>query len=105
MNRTKAICSTLLLVPALALVSAQARAEFKCDAPASRLDRVACEKASESPQALRQHIQRMRAIDSLYFPDYVDDAQARAWESRAPSTRMRQVTVQTARGVHEEPGA
>ena len=60
MNRFKAIGSTLLFVPALAFVSTQARAEFKCDAP-SGFDRVACEKAKESPQALRQYIQRIAA--------------------------------------------
>lgn len=105
MNRTKTICSIFLIVPALALVSAQARAGFKCDAPASRLDRVACEKASEGPQALRQHIQRMRAIDSLYFPDYVDDAQARAWAAKAPSPTTGQAMVQSAGRVQDEPGA
>ena len=105
MNRTKAICSTLLLVPAFALVSAQAHAEFKCDSPPSRIDRVACEKASKSPQALRQHIQRMRAIDSLYFPDYVNDAQAQAWAAKAPARSTGQATVQTANRVQEEPGA
>ncbi len=104
MNRTKATCSTFLLVPALALVSAQARAEFKCDAPPLRIDRVACEKASESPQALRLYIQRLRAIDSLYFPDYVNDAQAQAWAAKAPARRT-EATVQTANRVQEEPGA
>ena len=79
MNRLKAIGCSLLLLPSLALVSAQARAEFKCDAPSMNVDRVACEKAKESPSALRQYIQRIRIIESLQFSDYVDDAQARAW--------------------------
>ena len=105
MNRSRAIFSTFLLVPAFAFISAQARAEFKCDGPASRIDRVACQKASESPEALRQYIQRMRAIDSLYFPDYVDDAQAQAWAAKAPARRTGQATVQTAKRVQEEPGA
>ncbi len=79
MNRLKAIGCSLFLFPSLALVSAQAHAEFKCDEPGSRIDRVACEKAKESPSALRQYIQRVRIIESLQFSDYVNEAQARAW--------------------------
>ena len=105
MNRFKAIGSTLLLAPALALVSAPVRAEFKCDAPGSRLDRVACEKAKESPSALRQYIQRIRVIESLHFFDYVDEAQARAWaqneSTRAPAKKA---PVQAA-GLPEYHGA
>ncbi len=63
MNRFKAIGSTLVLVPALALLSTQARAEFKCDSPSRHFDRVACEKAKESPSALRLYIQRIQMID------------------------------------------
>ena len=106
MNRFKAISSTLLLVPTLALVSTQARAEFKCDAPAVRLDRAACEKAKESPQALRQYIQRIRVIESLEFSDYVNDAQERSWAQadprRVPATKA---PVKAARFVQENPGA
>lgn len=106
MNYSKAICSTLLLVPALALVSAQARAEFKCDAPSTRIDRVACEKAKESPQALRQYIQRVRVIDSLQFSDYVSEAQERTWaaeeSNRVPTKRA---PAQTAVGLPEYTGA
>lgn len=79
MNRFKAIGCSLVLLPSLALVSAQAHAEFKCNEPGARIDRVACEKAKESPSALRQYIQRIRAIESLQFSDYVDDAQESAW--------------------------
>ena len=60
MNRFKAIGSAFLFVPALAFVSTQARAEFKCDEPQVTFDRAACEKAKESPDALRQYIQRIR---------------------------------------------
>lgn len=88
MNRFKAISSALLLVPALTVFSTQASAEFKCDAPSTYLDRTACEKAKESPNALRQYIQRIRMIESLQFSDYVDDAQARAWAARSESSRV-----------------
>ena len=95
MNRFKAIGSTLLFVPALAFVSTQARAEFKCDAP-SGFDRVACEKAKESPQALRQYIQRIRVIESLYFPDYVSEAQARAWlQAESDRAAAKKASVKT----------
>jgi hypothetical protein len=105
MNRFKAIGSTLLFVPALAFVSTQARAEFKCDAP-SGFDRVACEKAKESPQALRQYIQRMRGIESLYFPDYVNEAQARAWaQNELERTPTKKAPVQSAIGLPEYTGA
>lgn len=82
MNRSKIFCSALLLLPALALVSTQASAEFKCDSPPRQTDRVACEKAKEGPEALRRYIQRMQSIDSLDFSHYVNEAQARAWAQR-----------------------
>ena len=106
MNRFKAIGSAFLLVPALALVSAPASAEFKCDAPSTHIDRSACEKAAQSPSALRQYIQRMRGIDSLQFADYVDEAQARAGaqdeSNRAPTKKA---PVRTAVLLQENPGA
>ena len=105
MNRFKAIGSTLLFVPALAFVSTQARAEFKCDAP-SGFDRVACEKAKEGPQALRQYIQRIRGIESLYFPDYVSEAQARAWlQAESDRAAAKKARVQTVTGLPEYTGA
>ena len=106
MNRFKAIGSALLFVPAFALVSTQARAEFKCDSPQVRLDRVACEKAKESPSALRQYIQRVRMIDSLHFADYVDEAQAAAWAQGETNRRtVTKAPVQSAKFVQENPGA
>lgn len=106
MNRYKTVFSTILLVPALALVSTQARAEFKCDSPQTRLDRVACEKAAEGPTALRHYIQRMRPIDSLQFSDYVNDAQASAWAQNAPNPApVKKAPVQTATGFPYHTGA
>jgi len=106
MNRFKAIGSALLLVPALALVSTQAHAEFKCDAPGTHLDRVACEKAKESPDALRQYIQRVRGIHSLQFSDYVSEAQARAWlQAESDRAAAKKASVQSAEFLPENPGA
>jgi hypothetical protein len=105
MNRFKAIGSSLLLVPALALVSVQAHAEFKCDAPV-HLDRAACEKAKESPDALRRYIQRIRVIDSLQFSDYVNEERARAWaQDESNRTPAKKAPVQSAKFVQENPGA
>lgn len=106
MNRFKTIGSAVLLVPALALASMQARAEFKCDAPPTRIDRVACEKAKESPQALRQYIQRIRVIESLQFSDYVSEAQARAWlQAESDRAAAKRASVQSAEFWPENPGA
>lgn len=97
MNRFKAIGSAFfLLVPALALVSTQARAEFKCHSPPERFDRVACEKAKEGPQALRRYIERIRMIESLEFSDYVSEAQARAWlQADSDRAAAKKASVQT----------
>ena len=102
----KAIGSALLLVPALALVSTQARAEFKCDSPTVGFERAACEKAKEGPSALRQYIQRIRGIESLYFPDYVSEAQARAWlQAESDRAAAKKAPVQSAIGLPEYTGA
>lgn len=105
MNRFKAVGSTFLLVPALALLSTQAQAEFKCNSPAVSFDRVACEKAKEGPDALRRYIQRMQGITSLQFSDYVNEAQAAAWAQNEPSRAPKRSPVQSARIVQENPGA
>lgn len=104
MNRLKAIGCSLFLLPSLALVSAQAQAEFKCDAPGARIDRVACEKAKEGPSALRQYIQRVRMIESLQFSDYVNDEQARKWaQNETNRAAVKKAPVQAA-GLSEYHG-
>jgi hypothetical protein len=103
MNRYKAIYAALLVGPVLTFASTQARAEFKCDTPQLRIDRVACEKAAEGPTSLRRYVERMRAIDSLYFPDYVNEARAREWAASKPQRPARSpvlIADQT-----EKPGA
>lgn len=105
MNRFKAIGSAFLMVPALALLSTQARAEFKCNTDVVTFDRVACEKAKEGPDALRQYIQRIQGITSLQFSDYVNEAQAAAWAQNEPSRAPKRAPVQSAKIVQENPGA
>ena len=106
MNRFKAIGSAFVLVPALALLSTQARAEFKCDSPTVRVDRVACEKAKESPSALRRYIERMRIIESLDFSDYVNEAQQAAWaQNESNRATSKKASAHSAEFVQENPGA
>ena len=70
------------LLGGMVLLSPQARAEYKCDAPRSRLDAAACEAARLGPVELRRYIQRIHAIESLYFFDYVNESQAVAWREQ-----------------------
>jgi hypothetical protein len=106
MNRFKAIGSAILLVPALALVSTQARAEYKCNAPGAHIDRVACEKAKEGPQALRRYVERVRMIESLQFSDYVSEAQARAWlQAESDRAAAKKASARSAEFLPENVGA
>jgi hypothetical protein len=61
--------------------AASAYAEYRCDTPPTWIDQRACQAAEESPQALRQFVQRMRWITNLQFSDYVNEDTALAWES------------------------
>ena len=106
MNRFKAIGSAFLLVPAMALLSTPAHAEFRCNSPTWTFDRTACEKAKEGPDALRRYVQRMEGIANLQFSDYVNEARAAAWaENDASRTATRKAPVQSARFEQENPGA
>lgn len=79
MRRT-AMNSILAAIAGLAL-SGAAHAAYRCDSPASRVDRVACEMAEQGPDALRRFIERMRPAHSLHFYDYVSDARLLAWQN------------------------
>jgi hypothetical protein len=102
---SKKIVVTLAAAPLMLAVATAVRAEYKCDAPSNRIDRAACEKAKESPSALRQYVQRMRAITSLYFPDYVNEAQARAWEASRLKQLQPLTPTQTAQHAGQKPGS
>ncbi len=105
MKHLKTASSTFILIPAFAFFSAQAHAEYKCDAPQHRLDRIACEKAAQGPQELRQFIQRMRPIESLLFSDYVSESQAQAWAQDKSNRAPAAAPVRTAISSSENPGA
>ena len=71
------------VVLAAALVVANvARAEYVCDHPPRDIDYAACKKAAEGPEALRQFIQRMRSVETLYFYDYVNEARLEEWREK-----------------------
>jgi hypothetical protein len=55
------------------LAASNALAASRCDAPQLRVDRIACAKAAEGPDALRQFVHRTRMIYSLYFWDYMSE--------------------------------
>lgn len=78
-NPTRAL---FRLVGLVALCTAGAAdAEYKCTSPTTPLDRRACAAAQQSPAALRHFLQRMQSIESLYFYDYMTDAQLLAWRA------------------------
>ncbi len=72
--------------------TASAQAEYRCDPAPTWIDQRACKAAEESPQALRQFVQRMRWITNLRFEDYVNENTALAWES----TKRQQAAQQEA---------
>jgi hypothetical protein len=80
----------LARVSALILTSSTITAAYatpRCDAPIFPVDRVACAKAKESPEALRRFIERTQSIHMLYFGDYMS-------ESELEQHRMRQARDQ-----------
>jgi hypothetical protein len=84
--------ATIGIITALGLVTGMegARAEYRCDSPPTRVDRVACEAAAESPEALRRYVQRMQWLhNNLYFYDYVNRATIQAWDEMHANTAKR----------------
>lgn len=73
------ISSALLVSIAFA---ATAHAEYRCDPAPTWIDQRACTAAEESPQALRQFVQRMRWFTNLQFSDYVNEDTAQGWEAK-----------------------
>jgi hypothetical protein len=63
------------------LVSATARAEYRCDARALPEEKRACELVKQGPDALRMFIDRTRGIYGLYFYDYVTEADWNRWDT------------------------
>ena len=64
MNALRFRAGALVRVPALAgfvvmssLIVTNVHAATRCDAPTTRVDRIACEKAKQGPDALRRFVQ------------------------------------------------
>lgn len=57
-----------------ALIASTALATPRCEAPTFPYDRIACEKAKVSPEALRRYIDRTRSVYMLYFWDYMSES-------------------------------
>ncbi len=77
--------TTVSRVIAVVLFSAagmgSAKAEYRCDPPPTRIDRNACQAATDGPRALRQYVQRMRWLTTIQFSDYVNQRTIDAWEA------------------------
>jgi hypothetical protein len=78
---------TKAALAAAAFAAASANAEYRCAPPPTRIDRLACEAAQQGPDALARFIHRMRGVENLYFPDYVDKATLIAWEQKEQAER------------------
>jgi hypothetical protein len=79
-------CYFAVLIGAALFYTQAVHAEYRCDSPKTEIDHVACQKAKEGPAALRHYIQRMRAIESLYFFDYVNEERLIAWRDMERKT-------------------
>jgi hypothetical protein len=71
----------LAIAASASIVSATARAEYRCDASAWPEEKRACELVKQGPDALRLFIERTRSIYGLYFYDYVTQADFDRWET------------------------
>ncbi|HTT11251.1 MAG TPA: hypothetical protein VMG60_10215 [Burkholderiaceae bacterium] len=92
----------VVLAGAALCAASAARAEYRCDPPPREIDRVACLKAAEGPEALREYIRKMRDVETLYFYDYVNEERLVAWrkmERRVePPVLERQARQSAAKG-------
>jgi hypothetical protein len=80
MKPSYGICITVAAVTAF--VSISAHAEYRCKAPATVEDNVACDLASLGrPDELRLFIERTSSIYGLYFYDYVSQHDLERWDS------------------------
>jgi hypothetical protein len=62
-----------------AFTAAPARAGYRCDAPQTLFDQSACAAAKQGPTELRRYIQRMRALEPMYFFDYANERDFERW--------------------------
>lgn len=85
--RATFFCHIALLATA-AVVAGSADAEYRCNSQAMPADRGACAAAQQGPDALRQYVQRMRAVQQLDFFEYVNKETLLAWEQKERRDRV-----------------
>lgn len=74
MNRIRLSAWSAATALVLGTFATTAVATSRCERPSLPGERMACAKAQESSEALGQFIHRTRMIYSLYFWDYVSEA-------------------------------
>ena len=81
----RSLVAGLVLVGCVApnLIASTAVAAPRCEAPRlSVVDRRACDKAKEGPDALRRFISRTQSIYALYFWDYMSPSDLERYYAR-----------------------
>ena len=63
-------CVAVSLLASTAWVPTVALAQNRCDDPKGMVERRACAKAAEGPDALRHFVSRTQGIWNLYYYDY-----------------------------------
>jgi hypothetical protein len=92
--RATFICHIALLAAASA-VAGSVNAEYRCNSQAMPADKGACAAAQKGPDALRQYVQRMRAVQPLDFFEYVNKETLIAWEEKEQRERAEKIAAQT----------
>ena len=94
--RATYFCHIALLATA-SVVAGSAGAEYRCNSQAMPADRGACAAAQQGPDALRQYVQRMRAVQQLDFFEYVNKETLIAWEEKERRDRVAEKAEQVPR--------
>ena len=94
--RATYFCHIALLATA-SVVAGSADVEYRCNSQAMPADRGACAAAQQGPDALRQYVQRMRAVQQLDFFEYVNKETLIAWEEKERRDRVAEKAEQVPR--------
>jgi hypothetical protein len=74
MNRIRLSAWSAAAALVLGVATTASVAAPRCEPPNLPGERMACEKAKESPESLRRFIERTQSVYSLYFWDYMSEA-------------------------------
>lgn len=85
--------AVLSLLVAASFAPAGVLAQHKCDNPTMEIDRRACAKAAEGPDALRNFVTRTRMIWHLDVQDYIRQEEPSATTSAAAKQSPREGEV------------